>query len=1176
MFHRAFRRLDRTQPQSGNSGEVPGTAKEGNTTLKVATLNINGVKSKKIQLQRVLAMYRINCIALQETTLTVTDWALNVPGYRTFAVYGERTSSTRGAAILLRNKMGAQTVGKSSPWHTFVRCYGLGKVPLRTVRNQMRDLRVKYPNDSIILMGDFNRLRPRVEQWFNCAYESIRVWELTGKDADLGTRDHGSKRVIDHIMTSLAHPQDTLRAPRVLRKVDISDHYPVVSTFRSDRADASTGDSVGVPINARTIQRGERINTGLIPMPGTHWYQESGPRGRANHQKVIHANYWEPLADLIEEGNEELSPEDTTALVDAAASRMVEASHQVARECGQTKDSSTQRAPALKPQIARAIDDRGRLYRAAKRLRKNSPRAKVAWERYHEARMKAERLVRKDRRRAWTKALCTASEQLRSDPKAAWHFMSAVAGWKRKDSSGGLQPVQHPDSRALLTSANDISAAWRTHYQRLAADVTGNSRKSDKWNAWRAAPQRRHMTELDGPILREEMVEALARIKRHKSPGNDGVPADFLELAGGEEGSQSPMGKTVLGMLNLIWKTRVIPTDRRESTVVPIPKKGDMTDMNNHRGISLMNTVLKVLVMIISTRLNSAFERHKLFSQSQAGFRTREECVTQAACLLEICQRRKFRRKSAYLMFVDLKKAYDTVPQEALFAKLVFYGVRGEMLAFIRALYANSKIAVRTGDLLSDSFSLERGVRQGCPLSPVLFNIFINDILDGAESLGVPEVGNQLERAPRIPGLLFADDLVTISPTRAKLAAMDDHISVWMAENEMSAGIHKCGVMAIGHGRRRLRERPDRWKLAGETLPIVESYTYLGLEFNRRLDVEVMMGNKLAAGEKLVTLMTPYLLCRQIPVPLKVAVVRGVILPRLLFGAEVFGMRTSITNRLQVYVNRAYRMVAGMSPKATVSSVALWRELEIPPICASAAARRARTMQKASKLKTWIASIMAQPYKHRKWTWGTGTGRWMNRYSHRLAKATSDDLPAKMRRPGGWIKMNPQELSRCITAVVWEREERVAWSKTADDYKQMHFETNPLAAARAAGHATLEEGLALIIRCRVGGFWGAGRLSRRGMIHPRYKRMCPCCKRRVEEDLAHVLFDCPTWSEARNGLLAPLIAAANAIVGSADSGYGKKKVALLLGGKYEGCKALKDWGLESGFRGPISPVEKEG
>lgn len=84
---------------------------------------------------------------------------------------------------------------------------------------------------------------------------------------------------------------------------------------------------------------------------------------------------------------------------------------------------------------------------------------------------------------------------------------------------------------------------------------------------------------------------------------------------------------------------------------------------------------------------------------------------------------------SVYLCFVDFQKAYDRVPHEALLAKLRYYGVTGRTYSFIETLYSRSVMQIRVGESLSEPVELKRGLRQGCPMSPILFSIYINDIL---------------------------------------------------------------------------------------------------------------------------------------------------------------------------------------------------------------------------------------------------------------------------------------------------------------------------------------------------------------------------------------------------------------------------------------------------------------
>jgi len=173
----------------------------------------------------------------------------------------------------------------------------------------------------------------------------------------------------------------------------------------------------------------------------------------------------------------------------------------------------------------------------------------------------------------------------------------------------------------------------------------------------------------------------------------------------------------------------------------------------------LINVGLKIISKIVTDRISKYALSHNFIRPEQFGFRNKEECISLFVSIRNICQRRKFANKPTYIAFLDLEKAYDSVPIFNILTKLYNFGIRGKCFEFLSNLYFTSKARARLLDMLSYEFPINRGVRQDCPLSPILFNLFINDILDGCDQYGV-SIGNK-----RCCGGLFADDIALIAPS---------------------------------------------------------------------------------------------------------------------------------------------------------------------------------------------------------------------------------------------------------------------------------------------------------------------------------------------------------------------------------------------------------------------------
>lgn len=704
--------------------------------LTVGTLNISGVQKKKTDLLLLLEETQCDCLGLQETLLRASDWQLRVPGYHCFTAMGDMTVSQRGVALLVSTRFNCTPVGKATPFWTFARVYGttlthpmiVGSVyvPCQTSRQlvlqglsrALAGLHREYGEDPIILVGDFNmKLAPL--QLETATWElPMRVLPIEGDSATRWAQQDTASSAIDFILYFGTSMTEGIEPAKVFDSWDLSDHFPVIGKLPGLTCPPDCGASPPLPASVCTRIEVEK---------------------KELKQSIESYNYWEPLAEAFSDigeaedeqlldGPDHLLPDQQR--LDFMAQRFTETCHQIATDAGLHQRMSGLNPPRVKANIKRAINARRRAFQALMRAETdaNCPTEDLeeCKRQYSAAQSKAKKTTRLTGRKVWHKNISQAHVNMRDKPRLFWKWASATAGWRKKSGTAGIQPVYDTNGR-LLTALADIHRAWGEHYGRLAADETGHSQDEEHWSFLDPQPQTAPLNGLNQDFTQEEVWSALTKMKSHRAPGGDGVPTELLKGCLGERPKfnadpespppETPMTDSLMHLANFAFQKGLVAESWAESIVVSVPKQGDLADVTNYRGISLMATVLKVIMVMLSDRVNLVAEERGLFSRAQAGFRRKEECVTQAAMVIEVIQQRRLVGEPTYAVFIDLKKAYGLVPHQALFAKLSRFGIRGKCLAFIKELYRTSTIRVRVGGgsqaLYSDPYSLKRGVRQG-------------------------------------------------------------------------------------------------------------------------------------------------------------------------------------------------------------------------------------------------------------------------------------------------------------------------------------------------------------------------------------------------------------------------------------------------------------------------------
>ena len=241
-------------------------------------------------------------------------------------------------------------------------------------------------------------------------------------------------------------------------------------------------------------------------------------------------------------------------------------------------------------------------------------------------------------------------------------------------------------------------------------------------------------------------------------------------------------------LVNLSFQIGKFPECLKHATIVPIYKSGNRNTVSNYRPISILSTFSKIFEKTMLNRLWSFLYKFQIISEHQYGFmkgRSTEDAVND---LTELFYDKLNSRHFSIAVFIDFQKAFDTVDNRILIAKMEKYGVRGAALDWFESYLQNRKHSVKIGEFVSNSKTLNIGIPQGSQIAPVLFLLFINDL---------PKFSTNAQ------SFLFADDstLCFSGPNLSDLInncnTELDKFTSWTSANKLSINLNKTNYMII-------------------------------------------------------------------------------------------------------------------------------------------------------------------------------------------------------------------------------------------------------------------------------------------------------------------------------------------------------------------------------------------
>ena len=399
----------------------------------------------------------------------------------------------------------------------------------------------------------------------------------------------------------------------------------------------------------------------------------------------------------------------------------------------------------------------------------------------------------------------------------------------------------------------------------------------------------------DDPISISEVKSALHSLKKGKAIGIDDIAPVFLidETDTLLSGLQRIFNKAFFsGSFPQNWKS-----DRR----IPLYKqKGSKTDVEKYRLIAIHSVFRKLFCTIFDKRIRSFIS----LDDSQNGFRKNRRCTDHAFVLRDTIKSH-FAKKSQnnlHVIILDFSKAFDRCHIPTLLTKLSQKGIRGNLLRIIANMYTNAKATIQINKSLSKPFKVTRGVAQGCTLSPLFFNIYLDDLLKRFRDsgLGVP-IGCTL-----LNSFSFADDLALIAKDKKTISKFLEIINIWCKENFFQVNMDKSGVLSTGQ----ISLNPlSEFYLNGKALKNLKKIHYLGFDISNTGSWDESINHLSQKARGVLARYSKFFYSHEISFKLKIQVAKSIVLSLIAYGQEIISLSKTQRKKFDVVLSMTLRKI---------------------------------------------------------------------------------------------------------------------------------------------------------------------------------------------------------------------------------------------------------------------------
>lgn len=424
-------------------------------------------------------------------------------------------------------------------------------------------------------------------------------------------------------------------------------------------------------------------------------------------------------------------------------------------------------------------------------------------------------------------------EECNNDSRKLWQIINEITNAKASHNDNSIKELNIDETPTSFTEHPDKLLDYINNYfcnigSNLANKIKQNSITVEKPQSIEHVNQENSLNIVK--ITGDEIRNIIASLNVNNSSGNELISSKSIKYL------QNELIHPLTFLINLSISKGIFPACLKIATIIPIYKNGPKNDISNYRPISLLTTLSKILEKVIKKQVLTFLDSNKILSSTQYGFRENLGTSDAIANVTNTIIGKLDEGKKCLAVFIDLQKAFDTIDHEMLYLKLKKNGITEATLNLLRSYLTGREQFVQIGKRRSKTLPIKYGVPQGSVLGPLLFLIYINDLMN------LPIKGNIMS---------FADDTViifheqdwtsTYKEAERGLAVLQN----WLKANSLTLNVNKTKYLTFSKNKRgqpmnehtlQLHECQNNFpQCSCPHITQTKSIKYLGIEIDEKL-----------------------------------------------------------------------------------------------------------------------------------------------------------------------------------------------------------------------------------------------------------------------------------------------------------------------------------------------------